>query len=132
MTARLAPDGRPVGPEDIRALSIYDEIRAEREAAHAKHGATSMEASPVDEMFRAVILGEEVGEVAEVCYLLWSAALTAKASYVQKAMNDGRHDGAVNLARLRRELVQVATMAAAWADRIDPSASVAAPLGATS
>lgn len=105
-------------------MGIYDEMRAEREAAHAKHGETSMEAAPVAAMFRAVILGEEVGEVAEVAYLLWSAALTAKASYVQKAMNDGRHNGAVDLAKLRRELVQVATMAAAWADRIELLPSV--------
>lgn len=100
-------------------MSIYDEIRAERDRAHAKHGETSMESAPVDEMYRSVILGEEVDEVAETVWLLWSAALNAKFSYVEKAMNDGRHDGAVDQATLRRELVQVATMAAAWADRIE-------------
>ena len=104
-------DTVPLDPTDV-----YGEIRAERERAHAKHGETSMEMAPVDEMYRAVILGEEIGEVAEIA---WALALVAKFSYVQKVMNDGRHDGATDLAKLRKELIQVATMAAAWADRIE-------------
>lgn len=87
--------------ELAESTSIYDEIRAERERAHAKHGNTSMEAWPADSLSRLAILLEEVGEVA-------------------KEFNDARHDGReVDFAKLRAELVQVATMAAAWADRIE-------------
>lgn len=99
------------------ASSIYGEIAAERARAHAKHAETSMESAPVDEMYRAVILGEEVGEVSEIA---WAVALSAKFGYVQKVMNDGRHDESTDLAKLRKELIQVAAMAAAWADRIPP------------
>ena len=89
--------------------SVYDEIRTERERAHAKHGATSMESAPVDDPTgrRYRILAEEVGEVA-------------------KEWNDAEHDGRpVDLAAVRKELIQVAAMAAAWADRIP------APAGAS-
>lgn len=79
---------------------IYDEVRAERARAHQKHGNTSMEAFPVDDMNRLPILVEEVGEAA-------------------KEFNEARHAGGpVDLARLRKELIQTATMAAAWADAI--------------
>lgn len=79
---------------------IYGEITSERSRAHAKHGDTSMESFPVDSLDRLAILTEEVGEVA-------------------KEFNDARHDRrAVDLAALRKELVQTATMAAAWADMI--------------
>jgi hypothetical protein len=80
------------------ALTIYDEIHAERWRAHAKHGATSMESFPVDDLNRLAILTEEVGEVA-------------------KEFNEARHEARpVDLLQLRTELIQVAAMAAAWAD----------------
>lgn len=79
-------------------MSVYDEIRAERERAHAKHGATSMEQAPVDSHDRLAILTEEIGEVA-------------------KEFNDARHRGGpIDRVALRKELIQVAAMAAAWAD----------------
>lgn len=83
------------GPADI-----YEQVRVERERAHAKHGDTSMESSsahdPVGRRYR--VLAEEVGEVA-------------------KEFNDAEHDGRpVDLVKLRKELIQVAAMAVAWAD----------------
>ena len=86
-------------------MSIYAEIRAERERAHAKHGDKSMEAWPVTDLRRLAILLEEVGEVA-------------------KEFNDASlAGGEPDLAALRSELVQVATMAAAWADNTPTSPS---------
>lgn len=80
--------------------TVYDEVKAERERAHALHGDTSMEAFPADSLDRLAILTEEVGEVA-------------------KEFNEARHDGrSVDLAKLRKELVQTAAMALAWADAI--------------
>lgn len=83
-------------------MNVYREIRAERERAHAKHGATSMESAPADDPTgrRLRILVEEVGEVA-------------------REFNDAEHDQRqVDLALLRKELIQTAAMAAAWADAI--------------
>lgn len=73
---------------------IWDEVQAERDRAHAKHGEESMEALDVTDLKRLAILMEEVGEVAH--------ALT--------------YDG--YLSELRSELVQVSAMAGAWADAI--------------
>lgn len=73
---------------------IWDEVKHERERAHAKHGDKSMEALAPTDYARLVILVEEVGEVAH--------ALT--------------YDG--DLANLRAELIQVSAMAGAWADAI--------------
>lgn len=79
---------------------IYAEVSAERERAHAKHGRTSMESQPADAPMRLSILMEEVGEVA-------------------KEFNEGRHRGeGPDLAALRAELIQVAAMSSAWADRL--------------
>jgi hypothetical protein len=88
-------------------MSIYDEIRAERKRAHLKHGETSMEELPIDDLTRLAVLAEELGEVARV-------------------FNDARHNSDRPDARqidlqktaLRKELIQTAAMAAAWADRI--------------
>jgi NTP pyrophosphatase (non-canonical NTP hydrolase) len=81
-------------------MTIYADIDRERRRAHAKHGPSSMESMPVDAMLRYTILAEEVGEVA-------------------KEFNDAAGDRRrVDLDRLRTELVQVAAMAAAWADAI--------------
>lgn len=79
---------------------IFAEVRAERHRAHLKHGDTSMESSPATDPVgrRHRVLVEEVGEVA-------------------KEFNDAEHDGRpVDLAKVRKELIQVAAMAAAWAD----------------
>lgn len=81
-------------------MSIYHEIEAERNLAHAKHGATSMEYMGRRDPQRFLILAEEVGEVA-------------------KEFNDARHENRdVDPVKLRAELIQVAAMAAAWADAI--------------
>lgn len=81
-------------------MSIYDEVRAERERAHAKHGKQSMETQPVDGPIRMTILMEEVGEVA-------------------REFNEAQ-GGSLDRSALRAELLQVAAMATAWADAIDP------------
>jgi NTP pyrophosphatase (non-canonical NTP hydrolase) len=81
---------------------VYAEVAAERERAHVKHGRTSMESSPVRGYRRLAILVEEVGEVA-------------------KEFNEAEHRGGLDqldLVLLRKELIQVAAMAAAWADRL--------------
>lgn len=80
--------------------TVYDEIRAERTRAHAKHGRKSMESGPATDpdgrRFR--ILVEEVGEVA-------------------REFNDAEiEERRVDLAKVRKELIQTAAMAAAWAD----------------
>lgn len=79
---------------------VYAEVRAERERAHAKHGHTSMESCPPDDYRRLAILAEEVGEVA-------------------REFNEGHHRGTgPDLDLLRKELIQTAAMATAWADVI--------------
>ena len=80
--------------------SIFDEVIAERKRAHEKHGDTSIESFPAHDPYgdRLSILIEEVGEVA-------------------KEFNEARHEGrAVDLAKLRKELIQTCAMAGAWAD----------------
>ena len=85
-------------------MSIWDEVRVERERAHAKHGDRSMESWIPASMLRLSILLEEVGEVAR--------------EFNEAALGDG----AIDLASLRAELIQVAAMAGAWADAIEVSA----------
>lgn len=77
---------------------IWREVQAERERAHRKHGDTSMEALPVDDLTRLTVLMEEVGEVAR-----W--------------FNESRRRDMQN-GELRAELIQVAAMAGAWADAL--------------
>lgn len=79
-------------------LGILVEIRNERTRAHEKHGRTSMESLPVDDLTRLSVLMEEVGEVAR-----W--------------FNENRRRDMPN-GELRAELIQVAAMAAAWADAL--------------
>ena len=94
------PDPRDTEPMPESERSIYDEIRAERRRAHAKHRETSMESMPVDSLDRYAILGEEVGEIA-------------------KEFNEARHRGGpLDLVALREECIQVAAMATAWADAL--------------
>lgn len=104
--------------------TVYDEIRAERERAHTKHGPTSMENSPVDALYRAAVLGEEIGEAQEATMLAVMGLLLGSLSLrVQRTMIDGHHEGdGPDLSALRTELIQVAAMAAAWADRIGTAA----------
>jgi NTP pyrophosphatase (non-canonical NTP hydrolase) len=80
-------------------MMIWEEVQAERERAHAKHGDTSMEALPVDDLTRLTVLTEEVGEVA-------------------RCFNEARHRPPLDAAALREELIQVAAMAGAWADAL--------------
>lgn len=88
------------GQEAENRRGIYEAIASERSRAHAKHGATSMDVWPVDSLDRLATLTEEVGEMA-------------------KEFNDARHVGRpVDLAALRKEMVQTAAMAAAWTDTI--------------
>lgn len=84
---------------------VFDLVRQERVRAHAKHGNTSMESSSPDTYRRLSILAEEVGEVAA-------------------EFNDAEHENRpVDIVALRKELIQVAAMAGAWADACDAEAS---------
>lgn len=78
---------------------IWTEVQAERERAHAKHGKTSMESLPVNDLTRLTVLMEEVGEVA-------------------REFNEARHRGSLDFPALRKELIQVTAMAGAWADAL--------------
>lgn len=83
-------------------MTIYDDIDRERQRAHAKHGASSIEGRPSADPGRLAILVEEVGEVA-------------------RNLNDRRHNGTTDadIAALRAELIQVAAMAVGWISSID-------------
>lgn len=98
----LTPQPAPEPPR-LRA-DIWAEIAAERARAHAKHGATSMEAQHPGDLLRLAILTEEIGEVARL-------------------FNDARHRGdAIDYPALRKELIQCAAMAGGWADAIEVGA----------
>ena len=104
----LQEEDRPMLSE---ALSIYAEVAAERRRAHVKHGETSMERLPVTDMTRLSVLMEEVGEVA-------------------REFNEARHRAhlgllpeaerveSIDIILLRKELIQVAAVAVAWADAL--------------
>lgn len=82
-------------------VEIAGEIVDERIRAHRKHRDHSMEAWPAVAPERYLILAEEVGEVA-------------------KEFNDATVEGRlIDLVALRKELIQVATMAVAWVDAAD-------------
>jgi NTP pyrophosphatase (non-canonical NTP hydrolase) len=84
--------------EDVQGWAVWEAVREERIRAHQKHGDTSMEASAPNTYRRLAILMEEVGEVA-------------------REFNEAEHGNRpVDLALLRKELIQVAAMAGAWAD----------------
>lgn len=85
---------------DPECWAVWAEVRNERIRAHSYHGDTSMEdCDPLAER-RLRVLVEEVGEVA-------------------KEYNDAEHDGRpVDRAALRKELIQTAAMAGAWADAL--------------
>jgi hypothetical protein len=80
---------------------IWLDVAAERERAHAKHGATSCEGMPALDPGRLPILVEEVGEVA-------------------RELNDLRHHQTAEArSRTRAELVQVAAVAVGWIAALD-------------
>jgi len=84
----------------VPRTAVYDEVHAERNRAHAKHGAkgNSRENAHWTDKEWLPILMEELGEAAhELTYDAY-----------------GGHR-----ARLRAELIQVAAMSAAWIDAID-------------
>lgn len=112
---RIAALARPASPAPaVSEADVFDEARAERVRAHRKHADTSMESQPVDSLRRLAILVEEVGEVA-------------------KEFNDAEHDARpVDRARLRKELIQTAAMAGAWADVCGAAAALARPEGSVS
>jgi NTP pyrophosphatase (non-canonical NTP hydrolase) len=80
---------------DPKATPVELEVRLARAAAHAKHGANSIEAQASDSPRWLPILVEEIGEVA--------SALTY----------DKNPNG------LRAELIDVLAVASAWLDSID-------------
>lgn len=90
--ASRTPDGETPG--------IYAEIAAERDRAHAKHGAKSMESAAWDDMKRLRILMEEVGEIAKVFNEFDLGVITLAEARQQ----------------CRRECIQTAAMATAWAE----------------
>lgn len=81
---------------------VYQEVAAERERAHTKHGPNSMESYSTRSVIRYTILAEEVGEIAK--------------EFNEAEARGGQHT--LDLERLRTERIQVAAMASAWADRI--------------
>lgn len=91
--AAEAGDQQPGGP------AVWDQIRAEYTRAHTKHGGITPLHPDMSEHDRAAILLEEVGEVARAC--------------TPDASTEVGHAG-----DLVEELVQVATMALAWAQAI--------------
>jgi NTP pyrophosphatase (non-canonical NTP hydrolase) len=95
----------------VGRTDIYREIRAERIRAHRKHGATSMEELPVTDMTRLSVLMEEVGEVAREFN-------EARHRQHRGLLPQAEREQSLDLAALRRELIQTAAMAAAWADAI--------------
>lgn len=84
---------QPGGP------TVWDQIRAEYDRAHHKHNGLTPLSPALSDTFKAAILLEEVGEVARAC--------------TPDAHTDTGHAG-----NLTDELVQVATMACAWAQCI--------------
>ena len=89
-------------PSPFFGSAVYAEISAERERAHAKHGRNSMEGTSANSFIRYTILAEEVGEIAK--------------EFNEAQLRGGQHT--LDLERLRTECIQVAAMAAAWADRL--------------
>ena len=93
-----------LAPDDLLPdTPVYKDVAAERQRAHAKHGAAgnSRENATAGDREWLPILMEELGEVAHE--LTYDSEDTQLASYV----------------RLRKELIRVAAMAAAWIDAID-------------
>lgn len=107
----LADQGYSVTPG-----RVWADVAAERARADAKHGATSMERLPPTDMTWLSVLVEEVGEVArEFC----DARHRAHPGLLPQA----EREQSIDRQALRTELVQVAAMAGAWADRLSAEAN---------
>ena len=99
---------------EIRPL--WDEILAERQRAHRKHGATSMESCDPMADRRLRVLTEEVGEVARVLNDRERKRADSDSPFwLADVDRTARCD-------LREELVQVAAMAVAWIAALDGEA----------
>lgn len=87
-------------PKTLNVSTVYRDVHAERERAHAKHGAqgNSREQAHWTNAEWLPILVEEVGEVAHLLTYDWAGDIKVE---------------------MRKELVQVAAMACAWIDAID-------------
>lgn len=95
----------------MSSTDVGEELRSERIRAHEKHRDHSMESWPVLSPERYLVLAEEVGEVA-------------------KEFNDAKVEGRpIDEAALRKELVQVAAMAAAWVAALGGGSPVHQPTG---
>ena len=79
------------------STSVWEEVSASRQAAHAKHGDNSIESLTWNNTDWPIILMEEVGEVAH--------ALT--------------YDASKPWSSLRAELIDVLAVASAWIDALD-------------
>lgn len=79
-------------------MSVYDDIRLERERAFKLHGEASIERLPADAPEWLAILTEEVGEVA-------------------RALLESDSDPRLS-SDLYAELIQVAAVASAWAEAL--------------
>jgi hypothetical protein len=84
-------------------MSVWDDVFAERMRDHELHGPASMEAMAWNDLRRLAVLTEEVGEVAR-----W---------FNERPRTTTTAD--VSLDALHSELVQVAAVAIAWADKVD-------------
>ena len=99
-------------PTRVASTNVYNQIHAERVRAHEKHGAhgnSREDAYWTNDEWLAILM-EEVGEVAH--------ELTYDARYQAELRADADPTETRKRA-LRKELVQVAAMAAAWIDAID-------------
>lgn len=102
-------------PISSSTAGIAGEIAAGRIKAHAKHGANSIEATPAESLQWLAILGEEFGEAAHE--LTYDAGGLVDVYDYQPL--DGDEFTRRKLQRLRAELIDVATVAVAWAAAID-------------
>jgi len=91
------------GRERLLSDLTLGAIQAEATRAHLRHGEYSMLGQHYSQSDRLAILVEEVGEVAH------------KLTYDQGGPGVGRYDKGC----LVRELIQVAAMAASWAEALE-------------
>jgi hypothetical protein len=95
---------------NITESSVWTEIQESRAKAHAKHGENSIEAIRANDPRWLSILVEEVGEVAH--------ELTYDAAPTEQSYNPHeRHKR--QAVRVRRELLDVLSVASAWLDATD-------------
>lgn len=87
------------------------EAMAERQRAIEKHGAMAADNLPGDSPHWVLILGEEVGEVAQEVLM---ASLSVAYGKVIRTLTYDQDSG-----NLRKELIQVLAMASGWVDALD-------------